>query len=205
LIKNKSGHIFLAWIFFDNDGRDADDILIGILDFLRDDLELDPSFLLRLILNTGKDGDSILHYNASTCYNKLNFSKLLAKLFPWIEQNYSQSTLKNLILLKNSDGQNFLFKIFFMFRDYWSSGSFSVEAIEAFLKILSYCFEFFEDKELIADILNSKADCGQTLRKYFVKNCGKNGFDESLKSFNQFLTEKCIETNKILRMFNRNW
>jgi hypothetical protein len=72
--------------------------------------------------------------------------------------------------------------------------NFSVEALEAFLKILSFCFELFEDKKMISEILNSKADFGgQTLRKYVEENCAENGFDESLKSFNQFLSEKSIE------------
>jgi hypothetical protein len=191
-MKTNSGHIFLAYILFDDDGSLAPDILIGILDFLRDDLKLDPAFLLSLILNTNEDGDSILHLYSCTCSNKLNFSKLLSKLFPWIEQNSSLSTLKNFILLKNSYVQLFLFYIFYLYENDSSKEIFSVEALEAFLKILSFCFELFEDKKMISEILNSKS-YGQTLRKFVEKNCAKNGFDESLKSFNQFLSEKSVE------------
>jgi hypothetical protein len=193
-MKNQFGNTFLASIFFENDdGSLVPDILIGILDFLRDDLKLDPSFLLSLVLNTDKDGDSILHFYALACSNKLNFFKLLSKLFPWIERNYSLSTLKNFILLKDSRGQNFLLRLFFLYENGSSRKNFSVEALEAFLKILSFCFELFDDKEMILEILNSEADRGQTLRKYVEENCAKNGFDESLKSFNQILSEKSIE------------
>ncbi len=46
---------------------------------------------------------------------------------------------------------------------------------------------------MISEILNSKAFDGQTLKKYVEENCAENGFDESLKSFKQFLSEKSIE------------
>jgi hypothetical protein len=198
-MKDNSDNFFLAQILVDDDGSLVPDILIGILDFLRDDLKLDPAFLLSLVLNTDKDGDSILHNYALACSNKLNFSKLLSKLFPWIEQNYSLSTLKNFILLKNSNGQNFLLEIFFVVDENGSEvESFSVEALEAFLKILSFCFELFEDKEIISEILNSKDFRGQTLKKYVEKNCAENDFNESLKSFNQFLSEKSVEQEIVL-------
>jgi hypothetical protein len=193
-MKNKFGFIFLAYILFNDDGSLVPDVLIGILDFLLDDLKVDPAFLLSLILDTNKFNSSLLHLYAHHCSNKLNFSKLLSRLFPWIEQNYSLSALKSFILLENSKGQNFLFEIFFLFENYSEVENFSVEALEAFMNILSFCFELFEDKEMIAEILNSNATFdGQTLRKYVEENSAKNCFDESLKCFNQFMLENSAE------------
>jgi hypothetical protein len=83
--------------------------------------------------------------------------------------------------------------------------SFTAEVLEAFLKILSYCFELFEDRELIAEILKSNSDYpDQTLREFVEEKCVENGFDESLKSFREFLSENSIEHKIVLKKHEKS-
>lgn len=183
-ITNNSENIFWDKIYDEDDGNTVPDTLIGILNYILHELELNPPILLELLLKSDNNSNTILHRFAFLCPDKSDFSELVLKLSSWIRENYSLTTLRDFILKENSGRENFLFSIFFSVENYSKIGKFTFEGFEQFSRILDYCFELFGYKQLITNILNSKAH-DTTLIEYVKNKCVEN--DLTLKAFNERL------------------